>query len=461
MYCPNEERIAKDIPRFMLLSSFQTSSSSSSSTSPTATTTTTATTAAATPVTELDSTSPKKANKLAWLDQQTAMSNATISPLAKEFREKIESFLEFQQEEEEELGHGGGGGSTTTTTTTSWFVIPNHRLRALYEGVVASAQEPPVYKSFEILFQDLLPLRVAGRMIFRRLYQTLRTQYLQPQQDENQQILQQILPPSPRPKEQEQQDTLRNEIQKSRRLFMELVEYCNNYYHRVVVTKNGDFPLVLNKSDLIETGIATEIAIRHYGLDSETQWLEKSFPHQSIGFADFYLVLAQSNHNNHNNNDQDKDNNNKDNSSSSYTNGAFEILKSVTKHLREREPNNSNNDNHQGNNLWRNDPKKQKHVDSYQHMVQSFQEWEGIVLPEDDDDLSSSSSSSRRIQVLRGCFVGARNPRVVQALQIVYVDYQALRVAGNLIFKLMSAIVHSSGGGGGNRRKNNKKRSKQ
>ena len=45
------------------------------------------------------------------------------------------------------------------------------------------------------------------------------------------------------------------------------------------------------------------------------------------------------------------------------------------------------------------------------------------------------------LDILRGCFVGSRNDRVVAALKIVYMDYAALRLAGDLIFKLMSKIV--------------------
>ena len=39
---------------------------------------------------------------------------------------------------------------------------------------------------------------------------------------------------------------------------------------------------------------------------------------------------------------------------------------------------------------------------------------------------------SRMLDVLRGCFVGDRNEKIVSALKIVYLDYSALRIGGDL-----------------------------
>ena len=51
--------------------------------------------------------------------------------------------------------------------------VSNARLRALFEGITASAHDPAVYRAFEVLFSDLLPLRVAGRVMFGRLAETM------------------------------------------------------------------------------------------------------------------------------------------------------------------------------------------------------------------------------------------------------------------------------------------------
>jgi len=52
-----------------------------------------------------------------------------------------------------------------------------------------------------------------------------------------------------------------------------------------------------------------------------------------------------------------------------------------------------------------------------------------------------AAESGRMELVLRGAFEGARMPAVVEALKAVYVDYALIRVAGNLIFKLMGRVV--------------------
>jgi len=40
------------------------------------------------------------------------------------------------------------------------------RMRALFRGVPGGVQELAVYRAFEILFDDLYPLRIAGRLVY-------------------------------------------------------------------------------------------------------------------------------------------------------------------------------------------------------------------------------------------------------------------------------------------------------
>jgi hypothetical protein len=75
--------------------------------------------------------------------------------------------------------------------------------------------------------------------------------------------------------------------------------------------------------------------------------------------------------------------------------------------------------------------RKKKFAKRYDEMAVSFVEWERYV-PQGD---------GRRLDVLRGCFVGARNQKVVEALKIVYMDYSALRMAGDTVYSLMSKLI--------------------
>jgi len=78
--------------------------------------------------------------------------------------------------------------------------------------------------------------------------------------------------------------------------------------------------------------------------------------------------------------------------------------------------------------------RKLKYSQRYDNMVKSFEEWEDLV----------PSGDGRMVEVLRGCFAGAKDEDVVGALKIVYMDYSALRVGGNLVFKLMGKLVKRS-----------------
>ncbi len=78
--------------------------------------------------------------------------------------------------------------------------------------------------------------------------------------------------------------------------------------------------------------------------------------------------------------------------------------------------------------------RKLKYIARYDEMVRLFKEWEDIV----------PTGEGRMVEILRGCFAGAKNQKVVDALRIVYVDYSALRLSGDLIFGLMERIVKAS-----------------
>jgi hypothetical protein len=62
--------------------------------------------------------------------------------------------------------------------------------------------------------------------------------------------------------------------------------------------------------------------------------------------------------------------------------------------------------------------KRQKHSDQFDHYVSTFNVWESKFLGGDDARLAKQPP--RRLEILRGCFEGARNAKVVAALKIVY-----------------------------------------
>jgi hypothetical protein len=76
-------------------------------------------------------------------------------------------------------------------------------------------------------------------------------------------------------------------------------------------------------------------------------------------------------------------------------------------------------------------PRRQKFNERYDDMIVNFSKWKPLI----------PSGDGRRLQILKGCFVGSENPSVVEALRVIYVDYAALRLSGDWIFKVVSALM--------------------
>ena len=93
-----------------------------------------------------------------------------------------------------------------------------------------------------------------------------------------------------------------------------------------------------------------------------------------------------------------------------------------------------------------NNKKRARFSKRFDEYVSTFQLWESKFLQHDNSKNTELGEQEeelpRRFEILKGCFVGARNDRNVAALKIVYMDYAALRVGGDLIFQLMSKIAN-------------------
>jgi hypothetical protein len=79
---------------------------------------------------------------------------------------------------------------------------------------------------------------------------------------------------------------------------------------------------------------------------------------------------------------------------------------------------------------------KDKSSKRFDDMCDEFDTWN------DGNSMSRAQERNPRLAiVLEGCFEGSQNPKVVSALKILYVDFGALRLAGNLIFKIMRKVA--------------------
>ena len=87
-----------------------------------------------------------------------------------------------------------------------------------------------------------------------------------------------------------------------------------------------------------------------------------------------------------------------------------------------------------------------KFRERYLHMVKSFAIWGDKLATVRNKDITTTTmthtrdddNSHNRIDIIvDGCFTGAKNKGVVKALGILYEDYFPLRVAGDIVFKLV------------------------
>jgi hypothetical protein len=69
----------------------------------------------------------------------------------------------------------------------------------------------------------------------------------------------------------------------------------------------------------------------------------------------------------------------------------------------------------------------------YLNMLKTIQKWE--------EEGNWDSGGGRVQAILTGCFAGARRPKVVEALRIVYVDYPPIRMGGDLVFTLLNQFM--------------------
>ena len=77
-----------------------------------------------------------------------------------------------------------------------------------------------------------------------------------------------------------------------------------------------------------------------------------------------------------------------------------------------------------------------RYATRFDGMCAEFDSWNS-----DDSSTKAESRNPRLALVLEGCFAGSKNPPVVDALKILYIDFRPLRMAGDLIFKMMRKLA--------------------
>ncbi len=256
--------------------------------------------------------------------------------------------------------------------------VLNPRMRAILEGIAASYYEHDVYRAFEVLYEDYVPLRVAGRLVYRELRKVMDESRL----DQQAQI---------------------NSVMKATGMGLSGVEDCWATYSRIASDRT------VSLVDLEEfLGPQTLKLVLDSSSNSESENTDAiSFDRLVIGLHN--LNLRYDSADNHSNSTMIFDASNGNILQQALE--SSDALDRVHSHVLT--------------------PKRQKFNQRYDDMLVQFGKWKPLI----------PSGEGRRLDILRGCFTGSENPAVVEALRIIYVDYAALRLSGDWIFKVVSALM--------------------
>mmetsp|Transcript_26572 Transcript_26572/g.56526 ORF Transcript_26572/g.56526 Transcript_26572/m.56526 type:complete len:506 (+) Transcript_26572:73-1590(+) len=329
------------------------------------------------------------------------------------------------------------------------------RYRALYSGVQAASLEPEVLRSFTVLFEDFLPIRLAGRRIHAHLKNVM-----EEVRDEREGEIAAAREVCPR--WDQGADAGEDYIQNARRVWdviMDEALLLDNSLESGVENEQCQEGGVVSLSQLIRLGIVQviveedivkdvkelecmvgQVALhenaemeRHLNLDEECSLgqVQEGGTHSGITFPMFMKILYQCTMG----------------KKTIQDHSPMDMLQTLERKVMDEHVGDINDQGtstmlaakatHNGSsNACK---KRQRHSESFDGYVSKFQLWERKFLG--NGDAKIEPPQSRRLEILRGCFFGARNAKVVAALKIVYMDYSALRLAGDLIFKLMSKIA--------------------
>lgn len=266
--------------------------------------------------------------------------------------------------------------------------LRDFRLRLLFEGIVASADEPLVYRAFEVLYEDLYPLRIGGRIIYRKLKQIM-------------------------------EDSLKEHsheveaVVTATRLDEESVREARLGFVAVAMYLNRDAYFTIEQ--LTSTGL-TEAIANGLGDQSASAFLEKlkRNPKGRCTFVELMDAIYKC----------------AEETCALDQCDPAELVIHTVGDLLDRNPSTK----------YTLDEKHERLSLRYDEMVASFITWEGL-LPPVEDDMNLGRRQARVMEVVRGCFKGAENRHVVDALRVLYTDYTPLRIAGDFIFGCVQQVM--------------------
>jgi len=257
-------------------------------------------------------------------------------------------------------------------------LVASPRYRGLLVGTSAAINDPKVTLAFKVLYEDIGPVRIAGDLVFSRL---------------------------------------ETEVAKSKRsdaaeAVRELVrdDSCVVAARKVFDAVDADASGTVSSRELLESDLLGSLGGCS---DSESVMrfmdeIDKTHPEGDLHFDEFLLASHSLLY--------------AGDASVSLFGGDDEAECLVEEMLNGREGEIGQE-------------KADRYSERFDAMCDEFDSWDG------DESSRGADSNPRMELVLDGCFAGSKNPPVVDALKILYIDFRPLRMAGDLIFKLMRKIA--------------------
>ena len=259
------------------------------------------------------------------------------------------------------------------------LMIDDPEMRTLFQGIKSAAATPLIRDAFQIVYEDLAPVRFAGDIIFKQLSKSAQSA------SKDSAMLAEALPPT--------------QLETMRRLFDLIDADSSGALDRDELLESG----LLSTLNLVGEGATEEEAVDEFMDATDTD------KNGNLSFVEFAAAAAKE----------------------PKLQDADDVLLELMEYYTLESSKGLAEDSVATRRRKRKDP-----GEKFDFMLATFRDWQ------DKPKLVASVDASTRLgQVLMGCFAGTGNTNLVEALRLVYVKYAPLRVGGDMIFKLVQRVV--------------------
>ena len=274
-------------------------------------------------------------------------------------------------------------------------LVPSLRFRGLLTGVSAAVKDEQVSMAFRVLYEDLGPVRVGGDLIFRKLEREL-------------------------VKTKDAAETVRK---------LGREDSCVVAARTIFDAVDADASGTVSRQELLDSDLLRSLGQcqdctcdKKGNCQSVAKFMDeidKTHPDGELHFGEFMVAAHHLLY--------------EGDASLSLFGGGDAVDDLVDQLLSTDEI-----ESHGKNGKERAD----RYAKRFDGMCEEFDSWEGDAEDGNSSVMTRAQERNPRLAlVLEGCFAGAKKPPVVDALKILYVDFLPLRMAGDLIFKLMRKLA--------------------